>query len=77
MTVLSIPLKIEILMKTEELKGKKVTVVGLARSGVAAAHLLQAAGADVTVADAKHEQTGSRARSIGSRRHPREGRSGI
>ena len=42
-------------MKTEELKGKKVTVVGLARSGVAAAHLLQAAGADVTVADAKHE----------------------
>ena len=55
MTVLSVPAKIEILMKTEELKGKKVTVVGLARSGVAAAHLLQAAGADVTVADAKHE----------------------
>ena len=38
-----------------ELKGKKVTVVGLARSGVAAAHLLQAVGADVTVADAKEE----------------------
>jgi UDP-N-acetylmuramoylalanine--D-glutamate ligase len=42
-------------MKTEELKGKKVTVVGLARSGVAAAHLLHAVGADVTVADAKDE----------------------
>ena len=38
-----------------ELKGKKVTVVGLARSGVAAARLLQAVGADVTVADAKEE----------------------
>lgn len=38
-----------------ELTGKKVTVVGLARSGVAAAHLLQAVGADVTVADAKEE----------------------
>lgn len=42
-------------MVTEELKGKKVTVVGLARSGVAAATLLHAAGADVTVADAKEE----------------------
>src|SRR5690349_3391718 len=42
-------------MATEELKGKKVTVVGLARSGVAAATLLRAAGADVTVADAKEE----------------------
>jgi UDP-N-acetylmuramoylalanine--D-glutamate ligase len=38
-----------------ELKGKKVTVVGLARSGVAAARLLQTVGADVTVADAKEE----------------------
>ena len=38
-----------------ELKGKKVTVVGLARSGVAAANLLHAVGADVTVADAKEE----------------------
>lgn len=38
-----------------ELKGKKVTVVGLARSGVAAARLLQAVGASVTVADAKEE----------------------
>lgn len=33
--------------------GTKVTVVGLARSGVAAARLLQAAGAHVTVADRK------------------------
>src|SRR5690242_7609627 len=38
-----------------ELTGKKVTVVGLARSGVSAAHLLHAVGADVTVADAKEE----------------------
>jgi len=36
-----------------ELKGKKVTVVGLARSGVAAARMLQAVGAHVTVADGK------------------------
>ena len=36
-----------------ELKGTKVTVVGLARSGVAAARLLQAVGAHVTVADRK------------------------
>ncbi|HKN86928.1 MAG TPA: UDP-N-acetylmuramoyl-L-alanine--D-glutamate ligase, partial [Nitrospiraceae bacterium] len=42
-------------MIPKELKGKKVTVVGLARSGVAAAHLLHAVGADVTVADAKEE----------------------
>jgi UDP-N-acetylmuramoylalanine--D-glutamate ligase len=42
-------------MTTEGLKGKKVTVVGLARSGVAAAHLLDAVGAEVTVADAKDE----------------------
>lgn len=42
-------------MIAEDLKGKKVTVVGLARSGVAAANLLQAVGADVTVADAKEE----------------------
>lgn len=38
-----------------ELKGKKVTVMGLARSGVAAARLLQAVGAKVTVADAKED----------------------
>jgi UDP-N-acetylmuramoylalanine--D-glutamate ligase len=36
-----------------DMAGKKVTVVGLARSGVAAARLLQAAGAVVTVADQK------------------------
>lgn len=38
-----------------ELAGKKVTVMGLARSGVAAARLLVAAGARVTVADGKAE----------------------
>lgn len=36
-----------------DVAGKRVTVVGLARSGVAAARLLQAAGAVVTVADQK------------------------
>ena len=36
-----------------DLSGRKVTVVGLARSGVAAARLLQQAGARVTVADRK------------------------
>jgi UDP-N-acetylmuramoylalanine--D-glutamate ligase len=36
-----------------ELSGTRVTVVGLARSGVAAARLLQEAGARVTVADQK------------------------
>lgn len=36
-----------------ELAGTNVTVVGLARSGIAAARLLQAAGAQVTVADKK------------------------
>src|SRR5688572_16219039 len=39
-----------------ELRDKKVTVVGLARSGVSAVQLLQAAGARVTVADAKEER---------------------
>ena len=38
-----------------ELRGKKVTVVGLARSGVSVAALLTAAGAQVTLADAKDE----------------------
>jgi UDP-N-acetylmuramoylalanine--D-glutamate ligase len=38
-----------------EWEGKQVTVVGLARSGVAAARLLQAVGAHVTVTDAKAE----------------------
>jgi len=36
-----------------ELAGARVTVMGLARSGVAASRLLQAAGASVTVADRK------------------------
>lgn len=40
-------------LDTKQLEGKRVTVVGLARSGAAAAHLLQAAGAHVTVADRK------------------------
>ncbi len=44
-------------MRTTNLKsefsGRRVTVMGLARSGVAAARLLHAAGARVTVADAK------------------------
>jgi len=39
---------------TEELAGIKATVVGLARSGIAAVHLLQEAGARVTVADQKN-----------------------
>jgi UDP-N-acetylmuramoylalanine--D-glutamate ligase len=40
-------------LDTKQLEGKRVAVIGLARSGVAAAHLLQAAGAVVTVADRK------------------------
>jgi len=39
-----------------ELTGKKVTVVGLARSGAGAARLLAELGADVTVTDRKSEQ---------------------
>jgi UDP-N-acetylmuramoylalanine--D-glutamate ligase len=38
-----------------ELAGARVTVMGLARSGVAACRLLQAAGAHVTVADRKEQ----------------------
>jgi UDP-N-acetylmuramoylalanine--D-glutamate ligase len=38
-----------------DLEGKKVTVVGMARSGESAARLLLAAGARVTIADAKDE----------------------
>ena len=34
---------------TEEMKDKKVLVVGMGRSGIAAAHALQAAGAVVSV----------------------------
>src|SRR5260370_35974569 len=37
----------------DSLAGRRATVVGLARSGVAAARLLRAAGADVIGADAK------------------------
>ncbi|MBD0315960.1 MAG: UDP-N-acetylmuramoyl-L-alanine--D-glutamate ligase [Nitrospiraceae bacterium] len=43
-------------VSAEELKGKKVTVVGLARSGVAAARLLHVAGAQVTAADGKEAE---------------------
>ena len=39
-----------------ELTGKKVTIVGLARSGAGAARLLAGMGADVTVTDRKSEQ---------------------
>jgi len=39
---------------TTQLTGVRVTVVGMARSGVAAARLLQDAGALVTVADRKN-----------------------
>ena len=38
-----------------DLSGARVTVLGLARSGVAACHLLREAGAQVTVADRKGE----------------------
>ena len=38
-----------------ELKNKKVLVCGMAKSGIAAAHLLKQNGADVTVQDAKTE----------------------
>ena len=38
---------------TKELTGRRVTVIGLARSGIAASRLLHAVGAQVTVADRK------------------------
>ena len=38
-----------------DLSGAQVTVLGLARSGIAACHLLSEAGARVTVADRKGE----------------------
>ena len=38
-----------------DLSGAQVTVLGLARSGIAACHLLREAGARVTVADRKGE----------------------
>jgi UDP-N-acetylmuramoylalanine--D-glutamate ligase len=40
-----------------DLKNKNITVLGLARSGVAAAHLLQESGARVTIADSKEESS--------------------
>jgi UDP-N-acetylmuramoylalanine--D-glutamate ligase len=45
----------------QALAGKRVTVVGLARSGVAAARLLLAAGARVTIADRKERSELERA----------------
>lgn len=39
----------------KKVKGKKVTIVGLARSGAGAANLLSLMGADVTVTDIKRE----------------------
>ena len=46
---------------------KKVLVVGMARSGIAAAQLLRACGADVTVNDSKSEEE------LGSQLNPLEG----
>jgi UDP-N-acetylmuramoylalanine--D-glutamate ligase len=43
-------------VSTPELKGRKVTVVGLARSGVAAARLCARAGATVTITDRRAER---------------------
>ena len=43
-------------METPRLKGKKVTVVGLAKSGVAAARLCLREGAQVTVTDRRTEE---------------------
>jgi UDP-N-acetylmuramoylalanine--D-glutamate ligase len=52
-----------------DFKGKRVTVVGLARSGVAAARALDSLGAVVTVTDKKpKEQLSSQIRAIGSSR---------
>jgi UDP-N-acetylmuramoylalanine--D-glutamate ligase len=39
-----------------EIKGKHVTVVGLARSGIGAANLLSELGANVTITDIKTEE---------------------
>ena len=44
------------MINTEYFKGKRVTVVGIARSGVACAHLLHELGAQVSVTDAKDDQ---------------------
>ncbi len=50
-----------------DFRGKKVTVVGLARSGVAAARALMALGAEVTVTDRKPlDQLGPQLKALGS-----------
>ncbi|HAS52915.1 MAG: UDP-N-acetylmuramoylalanine--D-glutamate ligase [Nitrospirae bacterium GWC2_57_13] len=50
-----------------DFRGKKVTVVGLARSGVAAARALAALGAEVTVTDRKPlDQLGPQLKALGS-----------
>ena len=46
---------------------KKVLVVGMARSGVAAAQLLRACGAEVTVNDSKTEEEKKKITRISSR----------
>jgi UDP-N-acetylmuramoylalanine--D-glutamate ligase len=52
-----------------EFKGKRVTVVGLARSGVAAARVLNALGAIVTVTDKKPlDQLAAQVKTLGSSR---------
>src|SRR5512143_1219390 len=52
-----------------DFQGKRVTVVGLARSGVAAARALDALGATVTVTDKKPlDQLSAQLRSLGSGR---------
>ena len=38
-------------MEPSEIRGKKITIIGAARSGLGAARLLQAHGADVFVSD--------------------------
>ena len=40
----------------KKIKGKNITVVGLARSGVGAANMLAELGAQVTVTDTKQEE---------------------
>jgi len=53
----------------KEFRGKRVTVVGLARSGVAAARALHALGAMVTVTDKKPlEQLGAQVKALGDDR---------
>ena len=56
-------------MVQPDFRGKKVTVVGLARSGVAAARALDAFGAIVTVTDRKPlDQLGAQLAALGSGR---------